>query len=308
MAGKKVLARNISKRDSQKEKKAGVKWLYECFGLSKQAYYKKLQVQKKREMQTAQIKDLIAPVRKLMPRYGTEKLHLHLKEQLKELSIKMGRDRFLQFCRRHHLLVPKTKRCFITTDSKHFYYKSPNRIKNLLPTHAEQVFVSDITYIKLEEGYAYLALVTDLYSKKIMGYKLDDNMKVGLVKEALKMAMNKRLYKHKEIIHHSDRGLQYCCPDYSEFAQSNGFILSTTEKYDPYENAVAERMNGILKYEFGLKQTIPDLQTATKMVAEAVALYNGKRLHRSLQMQTPNEAHRSQKHPYATYRKKKIAA
>ena len=265
-------------------------------------------MQRRSEVQKEQIKEMIAPVRKLMPRYGTEKLHINLKYQLKALRIKMGRDKFLQFCREQLLLIPKTKRCFITTDSKHFYYKSPNRIKDLLPTHSEQVFVSDITYIKLDEGYAYLALVTDLYSKKIMGYKIDDNMKVGLVKEALTMAIKNRIYKGKQVIHHSDRGLQYCCPDYSQFAEKRGFILSTTEKYDPYENAVAERMNGILKYEFGLKRTIPNLATATKMVDEAVRLYNGKRLHRSLKMQTPNEAHKSQKHRYATYRKEKAAA
>lgn len=259
-------------------------------------------------MHTEQIKQLIAPVRKLMPRYGTEKLHIDLKDQLKELRIKIGRDKFLQFCREQHLLVPRTKRCFITTDSKHFYYKSPNRIKDMLPTHAEQVFVADITYIKLDEGYAYLALVTDLYSKKIMGYKIDDNMRVGLVKEALTMALKNRVYKHKEVIHHSDRGLQYCCPDYSEFAEDRGFILSTTEKYDPYENAVAERMNGILKYEFGLKRTLPDLQTAIKMVDEAVGLYNSRRLHKSLKMQTPNQAHRLQNHQYATYRREKTVA
>ena len=243
-----------------------------------------------------------------MPRYGTEKLHIDLKEELKKLRIKMGRDKFLQFCREQHLLVPKTKRCFITTDSKHFYYKSPNRLKGMLPMHAEQVFVSDITYIKLDEGYAYLALVTDLYSKRIMGYKLDDNMKVGMVKEALRMAIKSRVYNHKHVIHHSDRGLQYCCPDYSEFAEQSGFVLSTTEKHDPYENAVAERMNGILKQEFGLKRTIPSLAIATKMVAEAVRLYNGRRLHRSLQMQTPNQAHKLQKHQYATYRKETTAA
>jgi putative transposase len=251
---------------------------------------------------------LIAPVRKLMPRYGTEKLHIDLKDQLKELKIKIGRDKFLQFCREQHLLVPKTRRCFITTDSKHFYYKSPNRIKDMLPTHSEQVFVCDITYIKLNEGYAYLALVTDLYSKKIMGYKLDDNMKVGMVKEALTMAMKSRIYKHKQVIHHSDRGMQYCCPDYSEFAERNGFVLSTTEKYDPYENAVAERMNGILKYEFGLKRTLPNLFVATKMVKEAVELYNSRRLHKSLNMQTPDKAHKLQNHQYATYRKGKTAA
>lgn len=259
-------------------------------------------------MQSEQIKQLIAPIRKLMPRYGTQKLHLDLKLQLKKLRIKIGRDKFLQFCREQHLLVPKTRRCFITTDSKHFYYKSPNLIKDMLPTHAEQVFVSDITYIKLDEGYAYLALVTDLYSKKIMGYKIDDNMKVGLVKEALTMALKNRVYKQNQVIHHSDRGIQYCCPEYSEFAQKQGFILSTTEKYDPYENAVAERVNGILKYEFGLKRTIPNLKLAAQMVDQAVMLYNSRRLHQSLNMTTPNQAHKMQNHQYATYRKENNAA
>jgi transposase InsO family protein len=243
-----------------------------------------------------------------MPRYGTEKLYLDLRKELRGLKIKMGRDKFMKFCREHHLLVPRTKRCFITTDSKHFFYKSPNRIKDLIPSESEQVFVSDITYIKLDEGYAYLALVTDLYSKKIMGYKIDNNMRVGMVKEALKMAINSRVYGRKSIIHHSDRGLQYCCPDYSEFAEKHGFILSTTEKYDPYENAVAERMNGILKYEFGLRRELPNMEIAVKMVDEAVHLYNSKRLHRSLDMETPNEAHVKQKHKYATYRKSKSAA
>ena len=129
-------------------------------------------------MQAAIIKQMIEPIRNKMPRYGTEKLHLDLKDKLKQNDIKMGRDRFLKFCRQHQLLVPKTKRCFITTDSKHFFRKSPNLIKDLIPTYAEQVWVCDITYIKLEGGYAYLALVTDLYSKKIMGYSLDNNMKV----------------------------------------------------------------------------------------------------------------------------------
>jgi len=247
---------------------------------------------------------MIEPIRKEMPRYGTEKLHLDLADKLKDSNIKMGRDRFLQFCRNHHLLVPKTKRCFITTDSKHFYYKSPNLIKDLTPTHAEQVFVSDITYIKLENKHAYLALVTDLYSKKVMGYTLDDNMKVGLVKDALTMAVKNCEHNHQTIIHHSDRGIQYCCPDYSEFAAEKGMILSTTEKYDPYENAVAERVNGILKYEFGLIKTIPSLAIANKMLKQAVDVYNKQRRHCSLEMKTPDFAHTNQKHSYKSYKKK----
>jgi len=252
------------------------------------------------------IKQFIEPVRKKMPRYGTEKLHLDISEKLKESNIKMGRDRFLKFCRNNHLLVPKTKRYFITTDSKHYFYKSANLIKNLVPTHSEQVFVNDITYVKLQDKHAYLALVTDLYSKKIMGYKLDDNMKVGMVKEALEMALKNCQHNHSTIIHHSDRGIQYCCPDYSEFAISKGMILSTTEKYDPYENAVAERINGILKYEFGLIRTIPSIAVANKMIKEAVETYNNERRHCSLEMQTPGQAHEQQKHTYKSYKKKKF--
>lgn len=254
-------------------------------------------------MDAVAIKKMIEPIRKLMPRYGTEKLHLDIVEKLRQSNIKMGRDRFLKFCREHHLLVPRTRRSFITTDSNHCYHKSPNLIKDLVVTHAEQVFVSDITYIKLEGKHAYLALVTDLYSKKIMGYKLDDNMRASLVKEALQMAINNKEHNYPNTIHHSDRGIQYCFPEYTEFATGNGMVLSTTEKYDPYENAVAERINGILKYEFGLIKTIPSLCIAHKMMQQAVAIYNNERRHRSVGMQTPRYAHTHQKNTYRSYKK-----
>lgn len=257
-------------------------------------------------MEAEKIKKLIEPIRKKMPRYGTRKLHLDIKDGLENLSIKMGRDAFFRFARHHRMLVPRTKRCFITTDSKHFFFKSPNLIKDLIPTHSEQVFVNDITYIKLQDKYVYLALVTDLYSKKVMGYKLDDNMKTGLVKDALQMALNNCEHNRKTIIHHSDRGIQYCCPDYSGFAESRGMILSATEKYDPYENAVAERINGILKYEFGLIKTIPSMAVANKMLKQAVKIYNSERRHCSLEMQTPNYAHTHQLHEYKSYKKIKI--
>lgn len=234
---------------------------------------------------------------------GVAKLHLDMKEGLKNINVKMGRDKLFTFARNHDLLIKKTKLYHITTDSKHFYFKSPNRIKNMLPTKAEQVFVTDITYIQLDGKHAYLALVTDLYSKKIMGYCCSDNMRVGMVKEALQMALNNCIHNRLTIIHHSDRGIQYCCPDYSEFANEKGMVLSTTEKYDPYENAVAERINGILKYEFGLVRTIPNLVIAKKMIQQAVEIYNNKRRHRSLEMKTPNFAHINQQHNYASYKR-----
>lgn len=213
----------------------------------------------------------------------------------------MGRDAFFNLLRDNHLLVNKTKRYHVTTDSKHGFYKSPNRLKGLTPTHAEQVWVSDITYVKIQKEHAYLALVTDAYSKKIMGYRIDTNMKATLVKEALQMALKNRTYNHPHIIHHSDRGIQYCCPEFSDFAQNNGMLLSTTQKYDPYENAVAERVNGIMKYEFGFIKTLPNLGMAKKMLKEAVNTYNNQRRHYSLQMETPEFAHKNQMHQHKYY-------
>lgn len=240
-----------------------------------------------------------------MPKTGTRKLFQHIQNELITNSIKMGRDALFDLLRAYGLLVKKTKRFHITTDSKHFFYKSPNRLKELTLNHAEQVFVSDITYVKIDGGHSYLALVTDAYSKKIMGWKLDNNMKVSLVKEALEMAHKNCIHNHKNIIHHSDRGLQYCCPDYSDFAQNKGFILSTTQQYDPYENAVAERINGILKYEFGLINTVKNIEIAHKMVEQAVKIYNNERLHWSLNLKTPQNVHQQyDKQPYKSYAKK----
>jgi transposase InsO family protein len=208
----------------------------------------------------------------------------------------MGRDKFYDFMRNYGLLIKKNKRHHITTDSNHGFYKSKDLTVNLEINHAEQVFVSDITYIKLALQHAYLALVTDAYSKKIMGFKIDTNMRVQLVKDALQMAVNKRIYRRQNTIHHSDRGIQYCCPDFSEFAQNKGFTLSTTQNSSPYENTVAERVNGILKQEFGLGKTIRNIKIANKMIAEAVKIYNNVRLHWSLELKTPQEVHRKYKH------------
>ena len=244
-------------------------------------------------------------IRTRMPHSGTRKLMEYIQKDLMDNNIKIGRDALFDLLRSYGMLVRKTKRFHITTDSKHFFYKSPNLLKDLTLSHAEQVFVSDITYIKIDGGHSYLALVTDAYSKKIMGWKLDNNMKVSLVKQALEMAHKNRIHNHKNIIHHSDRGIQYCCPDYSEFAQNKGFVLSTTQQYDPYENAVAERINGILKYEFGLKNTVKNIEIAQKMVEQAVEIYNNERIHWSLDLKTPQHVHKQHnKQVYKSYARK----
>ncbi len=252
---------------------------------------------------------MVVEYRKMLPRTGTKKLYEYLKSKLAENNIKMGRDAVNNLLRSRGMLVKKTKRFFITTDSKHFFFKSPNLLTNLKIEHAEQVFASDITYIKTDQGHAYLALVTDAYSRKIMGWSLEDNMKVSMVKEALSMAYKNCIFKHKNIIHHSDRGIQYCCPDYSQYAENMGFTLSTTQQYDPYENAIAERINGILKYEFGLKRTIKSVQIAQKMTAEAVEIYNNQRMHWSLDLKKPQEVHlQYNKYKNKSYKKPKNVA
>ncbi len=282
-----------------------MKWVYQCFGISKQAYYQRLKNNTLKEEQHKIVLDLIRKVRRRMPKTGVKKLYKHIKDELIKNDIKMGRDALFDLLRSYGLLVKKTKRFHITTDSNHFFYKSPNLIKDLEITHAEQVLVCDITYIKIDGGHAYLALVIDAYSKKLMGWRLDDNMRASLVKEALEMAYKNLVYNHKNIIHHSDRGIQYCCPDYSEFAEKRNFILSTTQQYDPYENAVAERINGVLKYEFGLINTIKNIEIAQKMVKQAVEIYNNERLHWSLDLETPQVVHLDyDKQTYKSYKRK----
>lgn len=275
------------------------------FGISKQAYYQRIEADKQQEKVHQIVLDEVSVIRKKKPQTGTRKLMEELHPALGKNNIKMGRDALFDLLRYKGLLVRKTKRFHITTDSKHFYYTSPNRIKELEINHSEQVFVSDITYIKTDEGHAYLALITDAYSKKIMGWSFDNNMKVSMVKEALTMAYNNCKHHHENIIHHSDRGMQYCCPDYTEFAGNKGFVMSTTQQSDPYENAIAERINGILKYEFGLRKTIASIAIARAMIKEAVDIYNNDRLHWSLDLKTPQMVHNAyNQQKYKSYKRK----
>ena len=180
-----------------------------------------------------------------------------------------------------------------------------NIIKDLEVTKPNQLWVTDITYIKTQNGHNYLALVTDAYSKKVMGYKLDNHMRTELCLDALKMALKNRKYPCEKLIHHSDRGLQYCNPTYTFFAENNNLTLSMTEQYDPYENAIAERINKTLKYEYGLKQTIKNTKIAQKIAKKAIFIYNNFRTHWSLNLNTPNKVHLNQNIDYKSYRKNK---
>ena len=221
-------------------------------------------------------------------------------------NIKIGRDKFYRFLRHHYLLIPKRKNYITTTNSNHIFRKYKNIVKDKVPTRPEQLWVSDITYIKTEKGHNYLAIVTDAYSKKIMGYKIDNHMKTTLCKDALAIAIKNRKYPNKKLIHHSDRGFQYCNPKYTKFAEKNGIIMSMTEQYDPYENAVAERINRTLKYEYGLLDCIKNTEITQKTVNQAVYIYNNLRTHFSLDLRKPAEVHLNQNIKYKSYRKNKL--
>ncbi len=222
---------------------------------------------------------------------GGKKVYHQIKPTLNNHSIKMGRDKLFRLLSDHHLLIQPKRRYVITTNSKHWLRKYPNILKDQVITQPEQAWVSDITYIKTDEGNCYLNLVTDVFSRKIMGYAIAQNMNTEEMKKAYQMAIANRVYPDSKLIHHSDRGLQYCSGEYVELSKSNNIKISMTENGDPYENALAERMNRTVKEEFGLGRLLPSRQQAFRLIEEAVELYNQRRPHLSLKMKTPNNVH-----------------
>jgi putative transposase len=244
--------------------------------------------------------------KKVGPKSGGIKLYKELKPNMTNQEINIGRDKFYRFLRQYNLLVPKRRNYHTTTNSNHLFRKYKNIVKDKVPTRPEQLWVCDITYVKTENGHNYLALVTDAYSKQIMGYNLDNHMKTSLCTKALAMAIKNRKYPNEKLIHHSDRGFQYCNPKYTEFAEENGITMSMTEQYDPYENAVAERVNRTLKYEYGLKNTLKNSEIARKLTDEAIFIYNNLRTHFSLDLRKPAEVHSNPNIQYKSYRKNKL--
>ena len=229
--------------------------------------------------------------RKILPRIGGKKLYHQIQPSLQSKGIKMGRDKLFKLLDHYNLLIKPKRRYIQTTMSKHWLRKYPNLLKEQTITRPEQVWVSDITYIKTDQGNCYLNLVTDVYSRKIMGYAIADSMDTTNMKKAFEMAVNNRKYPAYPLIHHSDRGLQYCSQEYVQIAVDNNIKISMTENGDPYENALAERMNRTLKEEFGLGQTIKTKQQAFYLTREAINLYNHYRPHLSLKMKTPDQIH-----------------
>ncbi len=227
--------------------------------------------------------------RQYMSQLGTRKLYKLIKPQLVEHGIKLGRDGLFDYLRSEGLLVRPKKNYIKTTFSRHWMQKHPNLLKDKTVSKPEEVFVSDITYVESNEGVHYLSLVTDAFTRKIIGYELSENMKTSNVVKALHMAIKNRQYTH-EVIHHSDKGAQYCSGLYQSILAQNNIIPSMTDGDDCYQNALAERVNGILKQEFLLYQcnTMDELKV---LIKESIGIYNNMRPHLSLKMKTPNQVH-----------------
>jgi putative transposase len=247
---------------------------------------------------------MVKHIRKRQTRLGSIKVYDKIREDLQRNGLKIGRDKLHRLLREQGMLIVKKKRYTVTTDSYHNFRRWPNLIMDMKLTTPEQAWVSDITYIHTKEGYMYLFLITDAYSKQIMGYHLSDNMKVENAKFALKMAIDNRRYPERKLIHHSDRGFQYAHPSYIELQLGNGITPSMTTKYDPYENAVAERVNGILKSEFELGGIFTEKAQAKREVKTAIQIYNYERPHMSCRMMTPWQAHRTGNYELKTWKRR----
>ena len=279
---------------------------YYCklFGKSRQAFYGQNNQDNDKGLQDALVLKLVAEIRRDLPRCGVDKLHFMLQPLFAEHSIKMGRDGLYRLLGHYGLLIRHRSRKPYTTNSHHPYRKYPNLIKDMKLNRAGELWVSDITYIRKASGFSYLSIITDAYSHKIVGYKLHPTLHSQGAVDALVMAAADTK-KTDALIHHSDRGIQYCCSEYVRMIEYYGIQLSMTEKGDPYENAIAERVNGILKHEHGLKQTFATGEQAAKAVDDAIKKYNEIRIHDSTGRLTPLMAH-EQKGMLKKYWKPKV--
>lgn len=269
----------------------GLRKLCGLFGKTRQAWYDTTWRLDNDKMQEAIIIDLVKTIRKQLPRLGGVKLYSQIKGQLAELGIKMGRDALFDLLRKYDLLIRYKRRYVATTQSNHPYKKWSNMIVGLEIKEPEQLWVSDITYLRTENRFIYLFLITDAYSKKIMGFHLSQSLSAKGCIIALQMALRNRCYAQKELIHHSDRGIQYCCEQYVAILLSHKIKISMTQNGDPYENAIAERVNGILKTELGLDITFKNYHFALEPLTKSIHAYNKLRPHLSCDMLTPEQAH-----------------
>jgi transposase InsO family protein len=257
------------------------------FEISRDAWYKYQKRNKQKKVAEYIVKELVKNERKYQSRVGTRKLYVDLKPSFDAASIKLGRDKLFSILRESKMLILRKKASCRTTNSYHHFHKYSNLVKNIQVTRPNQVWVSDITYIRTLKGFCYLALITDMYSRKIVGYDLSDTLELSGCLGAFKRAQ-KTARPAAGLVHHSDRGVQYCSNQYVEELKKHNVLVSMTEENHCYENAMAERVNGILKDEFYLDQCFYTTEHARIAAKNAINIYNSRRLHLSLGYKTPD--------------------
>lgn len=260
--------------------------------MSRQNYYKRRRLRQRREVDEALVVSLVRSERQSQPRLGTRKLHHLLRAEFSAAGVAMGRDRLFEVLRRHDLLICRRCRSVRTTRSRHSFAVYENLLKDMDVGGPHEAWVSDITYLRTETGFVYLALVMDAYSRTIVGYDCSDTLEATGVQRALAQAL-RQLPDGSQPIHHSDRGSQYCCHEYIGMLREAGVKVSMTEENHCYENGQAERLNGILKGEYGLGRTFRNKRDALAAVREAVYLYNHRRPHQALAYAFPMQVHQA---------------
>ena len=271
-------------------------------GINRQVYYRSEKRSVERTDTAERVVKLVEELRLIQPHLGGRKLHFMLKVPLK--SLKVGRDRFFDILRANHLLIIPKRSYHITTNSHHRFRKHKNLILDYQITKPNQVWVADITYIGNRANPTYLSLITDAYSKKIVGHHVADNLHTESSLMALKNALKNKNINLESLIHHSDRGLQYCSNEYQRLLEKNNIKCSMTQNSDPYENAVAERINGILKQEFDIDKYNVETKLRRKIVNESIEIYNKIRPHLSNHYLTPNQMHDQEILKMKTYKNK----
>ena len=272
------------------------------FGINRQIYYRSTKRSRTSKNKAEQVVELVENIRMKMPKIGGRKLYFMLNEPLK--TLKIGRDKFFNILKANHLLITPKRSYHITTNSHHRFRKHKNLVLDYQITKPNQVWVADITYIGNRKNPSYLSLITDAYSKKIVGHHVAENLTTEGSLLALKKAINTTELKELSLIHHSDRGLQYCSDEYQKILEKNNIRCSMTQNSDPYENAVAERINGILKQEFNIDKFDVETKIKRKIVEESIEIYNELRPHFSNHYLTPNQMHKQEKLKIKTYKNK----
>ena len=262
------------------------------FGYTRQAWYSHLRSVRLCFLEQEIVLEKIHEIRKELPKTGCIKLYKELNNGfLQGHGISMGRDAVFNLVRSQGMLIKTKKKWVYTTNSFHRFKVHTDLVQRRAAVQAEEIWVSDITYLRTSVCFVYLSLVTDAYSRKIVGYHLATDLKaIGCIK-ALKQALKGRLYPDRPLIHHSDRGTQYCCDDYVSLLQDSNIQISMTQTGSPYDNAIAERVNGILKMEFDMDKTFKNVAQAKNCVELGIHKYNNLRLHTSCQFQTPQNTH-----------------